>query len=911
MSGTKYRDRETNRVVTLTGDEAAGLAHVKRRGSSEARFVPISGTSEVAHTDRTGRVRVTNMDPDSLAKALSRGNKAFSPVGDSNRDEVHQVAAEGAEEAAWRSLASDQVGETFMGNLLPGSRALNRMQMTEEDAAQDAMLTRMQDEENPLAAGVGTAAQLIGTSLVPIPGLGVASGLYKAGKAKSALSLLGFADEAGQLLTRGLAGAKTPGVAAKLAGRVSAGAITNIPLSIQFQAAQAVDYDRPLTAEAFSRNLGTHILLGAAFDIAIPGAGMALRGLAKGAKAVSPGNLLKKASDFVSARHILSSDKFTLAEKFAVIGGRAKQLRGNTARRMAGREVLEEAVNDASIYGRAAAESTPSKLKINATGSPQAKSLQRMEQGLDDLAAMNPEIASMPEWAVAREGVIAMAGLPKAVNTAAVKAEMAADTLVGYLRAPNLPKRLSVAKGKGIEFRSAANTLRKNLEELGVPTKTADDLEKLLEGATHDKDAVWQAFQYRNRVVADSLKGSAEDVAVANAVKTHLDEALSGLGDDMADALNATDTIFASIQGIRGGTPIMRQIDDHVTGESFGAGPMSAHLRAARGAAEFLDSQKVLKHNNVEFVSPSLEGADTMLDSLAGRFEVAGAMNAVRRSAAKGYEAIPNTPLAGGEATATFGKFEAVGQYLKSTGETIEEGIQRAIGTKAKHGAATSPILYGVFQFRNMETLDQKKESYEALRERVFAMTATDDTLIDNVERMTAGLQDDPELAGTVAGTAVQAAQYLKSHMPQGPQGIIPTRAPSPSPSEITTTLEMAGALDDPVSVLDATLRGSLRQSGLDAVRTVFPHMLADMQVQLAEGLMSDPEVYAKIPYRIRLDINTFLGGGFEPSASPQSLVAFSNRSAQTQAQEKALRGGSASRKPSEPDSASDRLAAF
>ena len=27
MSGTTYRDRATNRVVTLTGDEAAGLAH--------------------------------------------------------------------------------------------------------------------------------------------------------------------------------------------------------------------------------------------------------------------------------------------------------------------------------------------------------------------------------------------------------------------------------------------------------------------------------------------------------------------------------------------------------------------------------------------------------------------------------------------------------------------------------------------------------------------------------------------------------------------------------------------------------------------------------------------------------------------------------------------------------------------
>ena len=911
MSGNRYRDKETNRVVTLTGDEAAGLAHVKKRGTNEARFVPLSGTSEVAHTDKTGRVSVTNMDPDALTKALSRGNRAFTPIGDSNREEVQQLAVEGAEEAAWRELAGDQVAETFMGNLIPGSRALDRLQMSEEDAAQSAMMARLQDEENPIAAGVGTGAQLLGTSLIPIPGLGAASGLYKAGKAKSAMSLLGFADEAGQLLTRGLAGAKTPGVAAKIAGRVGAGAVTNIPLSIQFQAAQAVDYDRPLTAEAFTRNLGTHVLLGAAFDIAIPGAGMALRGLGKGAKMASPVNLIKKAGDLVSARHLLRSDKFSMAEKFAIIGGRAKSLRRNTARRMAGREVLEEAMDDAAVYGRAAAEATPSKLKINATGAPQANSLKRMEQGLDDLAAMNPEIASMPEWAVARNGAVAMAGMPKAVNTAAVKAEMAVDTLVGYLRAPNLPKNLSVAKGKGIEFRAAANTLRENLKEIGAPTKLADDLEKLVAGTTFDKDAVWQAFQFRNRVVADSLKGTAEDAAAASAVKRHVDAALESLGDEMVDTLNATDTIFSAIQSVRGGTPIMRQLDDHVSGEAFGAGPISAHLRAARGAAEFLDTKAVLKHQNLEFVGPAIEGADTMLENLAGRFEVAAAMNAVRKKAAQGYEAIPNTPLVGGEATATFGKFEAVGQYLKSTGETIDSGIKRAIGSGASRGKATSPIQYGVFQFRNMETMTQKQEAYEALRDRVEAMTATDDTLIDNVERMTAGLQDDPELANTVAGSAVQAAQYLKAHMPQGPQGIIPTRAPTPSPAEITMTLEMAGALDDPVSVLDATLQGSLRQAGLDAVRTVFPHMLADMQVQLSEELMADPEVYAKIPYRIRLDINTFLGGGFEPSATPQALVTFSNRSAQTQAQEQALRGGSAPRQPSEPDSASDRLAAF
>ncbi len=916
MSETKFRDRDTNTIVSMDADQAARVAGVKSRGGV-ARFVPVEGSSEVAVTDNQGQTRITQMDPDALSSALQRNNSAITPLGETNRPAIEELANKQAEEAAWRGLAGDQAAETFIGNLIPGGRALNRTEMTPEDAAQDAMMARLQDEENPLAAGLGTGAQLLGTSLAPVGALGKAAGLYKGAKSVKAMSLMGFADEGGQLLAKGLAGAGVPQVASKVAGRVAAGAMVNIPLSIQFQAAQAVDYDRPLSYEAFSRNLGTHVLLGAAFDLAIPAAGAAVRGLAKGAQKLSPMRALSNLADLAAARAIIKNPQMNPLVKAKVLLNTHRNVVGrnaqkNTARRLVKSDVLDEAADASARYARAGDEIFPNKLKINASGSPQVASLKRMEQSLDELAASNPAIAGMPQYAQLRPNVANLAGMPKAVNTMVAKADYAADTLTTYLRTPNLPTALKVTgKGKGIEFTKVANDIREELTAAGMPSRLADELDGVIGATQFDKDTVRRAFEFRNRQVINGLNGDAATAVQAEVVKTHLDGALRSIGGQMDEALKATDVVLDAVKGIRGAGPRMRDIGQHTTAEGFGAGAMDGFLLAARDASELLQSRGVLLGKDARFAGAHIEGGRTLVGKLAGRFEDAAAMNAIRGKAADGFEAIVHTPLAAGEATSTFAKFEAAAQYLQDSGEVISNGIGKLIGTSQTHGVATSPVMYGVFQYRNMETMEQKKEAYDTIRDNVNRLTATDDTLIDGVSKISNGLQADPELANNISGQAVQAAQYLKRHMPPPPQGIIPTRAPSASPAEMTKILEIAGALDDPVSVMDATLKGSLRAPGLAAVSEVYPNMLSDMRVQLSEHLMKDPATYGQIAYRVRLDIDTFLGGGFEPSAQPQALVNLQNRAAQTEGQEQSLRGG-AMRAPQPGDnSASDRLAAF
>ena len=89
----------------------------------------------------------------------------------------------------------------------------------------------------------------------------------------------------------------------------------------------------------------------------------------------------------------------------------------------------------------------------------------------------------------------------------------------------------------------------------------------------------------------------------------------------------------------------------------------------------------------------------------------------------------------------------------------------------------------------------------------------------------------------------------------------------------------------------------------------LYPTSYADMQMELSETIAKNPEQYKKLPFAVRTDIDTFLGGGYVQANQPSTFVNFQDRSSQTEAQNQAINGREGQMRSNPQHLGSDNLA--
>lgn len=132
----------------------------------------------------------------------------------------------------------------------------------------------------------------------------------------------------------------------------------------------------------------------------------------------------------------------------------------------------------------------------------------------------------------------------------------------------------------------------------------------------------------------------------------------------------------------------------------------------------------------------------------------------------------------------------------------------------------------------------------------------------------------DPIAADRLETSAVRRLEHLANTMPRRPELAGMAFGPDrwqPSEMEMRGWARIVAAVEDPHTVFDRVADGSITPEDVDALRAVYPEMLADFTQQVVAKL---PELRDSLPYQRRLALSILTGVPVDPAMDPTILSA-------------------------------------
>ena len=174
-------------------------------------------------------------------------------------------------------------------------------------------------------------------------------------------------------------------------------------------------------------------------------------------------------------------------------------------------------------------------------------------------------------------------------------------------------------------------------------------------------------------------------------------------------------------------------------------------------------------------------------------------------------------------------------------------------------------------------TIQNKDEIYDRIHDALSDLGGNPSKLIDTLHTGAAPIA--PFAPKTTMGfqkSTARAVNFLKSKLP----GVnVPKMPLAPkykaSHSELSTFHRYYSVVKDPVSALKQVASGSLTPETMDALSTVYPQTLKEMQTAVM-GAMTK-KMNADIPYGKKMALSMFLGQDLMPSLSPVNILSNQN----------------------------------
>ncbi|HUV38287.1 MAG TPA: hypothetical protein VMY39_01675, partial [Planctomycetota bacterium] len=639
MSGTTFVNTESGKEMILNPDQAKQFSGVKSRTGGPL-WKPKSGKVQVKVKDSQGVPHIRSMSADAYHQNNQLGNQNISlGGGDAKSDfEKSRVGVRGQDQA---KIDEESGGTAFGINAVPFGRTVAR-QFLSGDVAEDSIQDGMRlDAAHPLAAGAGSAAQMIlttaatggaiglaRTGLAAATAGGAAEGLFAAANTMKAAKLFGFADDAGNFVAGRLATSGANQTLANIVGRGVSSAALTAPASVIYEAAERVDFDKKFTAENFVADVGVDILLGGAFDFGLPMLGKGIKGAGKLA-----GGGLSQVGKITSALGRVP----VVGMPFRAVGGAIHSITSmksaftkNAASRAVGGEILDEAAEIAVKRARGVGEMHPAQVATR-------KQAQAVKDGLDGFGGASGVDAA--EIAHAADNIESLAGLRKGVGNYQTITDEVADTMVAGLEALTVKAPLRRAGDLRIDIAMNASALRSALGDQLTDKallQRIDDLMDLGVG-TSRRESVTRALRFRNQVMVKVAKGEVNP-SVAAAVRKHIDSALTdaavtGPGSTQLKRLiAASDGIVDMAPSLKSLTKDLQNLDNIV--DVTPAGGTGHYLDEMGAAYEEVIGLGAVSGQDARFVKARLAAGQGRLEKLMPDLEVAATVNKVRNKIA-------------------------------------------------------------------------------------------------------------------------------------------------------------------------------------------------------------------------------------------------------------------------------------
>lgn len=851
----KSRDVGSGKFIWEPMGDVPGF-RAKANGMPEAVIVP------------RNRVRDAVVGGDTMAYSLSRG------LGDAR----HSIAVDESMEEAKRAVAKDRSGAmVFLDSGLSVATAGGTSALANWMAGEGSEEARGRSmRHHSMVHLAGRVAGIAALGAAPILGvLGRAAGAANAG---SIFEVAGAVSHSARSLITGRGFASDFGKS--IVGTLAYGAAAEAPLSAALAMADIVDNDKELSAEMFAAEAGQQFMWGmmiaGATGVPFAALGATLRAGARGAK---KGAALIGQTDLMQGI-VHGGTRYIARKHLRGMGRGAGDAVETMMHRVGGKAVAELSKENAKTgIGRWIAGDT---------GESFIRSRRTVQRAITDIGEAATE-RSMKEAAE----VIGYNLRPgKLADDMAFIQKNAPDIVEARRFADLLPKQSAkiLASASDIRFkapkgaryipqtkdiledslRSAAvletGALQKTLANVSLPSNRAKAFAEALEMRRGLSDAgkIHVAKALRGVVVDSKTMGKMDDILAQMDgfdVFRHASEELAErLGQPKGlRSLEELEDLRASMQGMGGSYR-------GLVGEGV--------VRNPKGMRSYFDGNELRSRLKI----------DNMFDDFGPSIEALGRANNAFRELS--FDARP---------------LIAAKRPMTQT-EILESELRTVISTKkriwsalkyvaAKGGGGRHTVAFtGVMAFRQLNTAQEKREQFAVHRKALIEATASAGAMQAIVGKASEQVASyDMELGVGFAETLATANSYLLQQMPRTSDPAIGSA--EFSSAEIENFLEAVGAIQDPISVLVTAVDGSVDSQGVDAIRTVYPSLYAEMIVDISEFLETHRGEMGHVQM---LGLDAFTDGALGYADGPAPNLTFQDPAYQTtgQAQSAGAMGG-------------------
>lgn len=219
----------------------------------------------------------------------------------------------------------------------------------------------------------------------------------------------------------------------------------------------------------------------------------------------------------------------------------------------------------------------------------------------------------------------------------------------------------------------------------------------------------------------------------------------------------------------------------------------------------------------------------------------------------------------GVEAERKVSKLATIERALNKTTNAINTLANKAMDV----GGKVIDVTPGALILLNRE---EKEKKFDKIKEQIEE-TNSPDAYLEKMEKSTEAMYDAaPSITGSMQVAMTRATEFLRSKLPaQGP--IAPLSTPlKPSVAEMNKFLKYYEVVENPLTILKQVRSGLLTSEGMEAMKTVYPGMLAEMRTAVMDKITNKKAM--EIPYQTKVMLSFFLEQDLVYGVSSSSIMA-------------------------------------
>lgn len=225
------------------------------------------------------------------------------------------------------------------------------------------------------------------------------------------------------------------------------------------------------------------------------------------------------------------------------------------------------------------------------------------------------------------------------------------------------------------------------------------------------------------------------------------------------------------------------------------------------------------------------------------------------------YKAVKNPYELGSSLGNTFSKLQVLGDLAESVNKRISSLSRSVFGAPEGRSLPAASIVLST------------DKGYAKRAERVEQLASNPDILMKHLDQTTGELHEAaPNVSEGIHSSMISAVQFLNSKIPRPPNEMVFSPEWEPSRAQKEQFQHYYDTIDNPLSVFKEVKNGTLSNQAMEALKTVYPKLLTQMQQSITENL-NGPKL-KNLNYGTKISLSKFLGQPLCEGMMPKVLAS-------------------------------------